>query len=97
MKWHYDYIDEVVFPDSSDIRNGKYLVYNIDTFDYLMNEPEWVFNNHAEYEQDYILDFYQYHLESEDGELIYIPDSHMASRLETRDQIKEMEFYLDSY
>lgn len=97
MKWHYDYVDELSFRNEKDIRNGKYLVYHVDTIDYLLNNPDWVFNNRAGDEQDYIMDYYDYHMESEDGEYIYIPSFEVVKKLEDREEIMRDAFYTNCY
>lgn len=87
MGWHYKYKDEVIFSNEKDPRNGKYLVYDTDTFDYILNNKDWVYNNDAFEEHSYILDYLEYMLESNNGELVFIPTADVAVRLETRDLI----------
>ena len=81
--WHYIYKDEIVCKNSGDYRAGTYLVYDADTFDYLINDPDWAFNNDAYGEQSYVLDNLDNMLESADGDLIYIPDAKTAIKIET--------------
>lgn len=83
-KWHYDYEEEIVCKDNEDIRAGKYYAYNIDTIDYLLNDNDWVFNNDAISEQQYIIDHWDLRLESIDGEIIYIPDYKVITKYETK-------------
>lgn len=81
-KWHYDYTDEIKFSNPEDCRNGGYLVYNSDTFDYLLNDPDWLRLNDAFDERSYVLDHLDLMRESNDGELIFIPDYKTALRIE---------------
>lgn len=89
--WHNIGTEEIVCKNKDDLRAGTYLVYDIDTFDYLVNENDWVFQNKAFEEQSYILDYLNYMLESDDGELVYIPDAKTAIKLEMEEAISEME------
>lgn len=70
--WHYIY--KIVCKNSEYFRAGTYLVYEYDTFDYLINSPDWAFNNNALDEQSYVLDNLENTFESMDGDLIYVPD-----------------------
>lgn len=89
--WHYTKKEEIVCKNDNDLRAGTYLVYDIDTFDYLINDNDWIFQNNAFDEQSYILDYLDYMLESDDGELVYIPDARTATKRETEEAILEME------
>lgn len=89
--WHYEYEDEIICKDPKDIRNGTYLVYHIDTIDYILNNNDWVVNNNAFDEQEYILDHLGMSLESDYGEYVYIPDPHTAMKIESEMAISEME------
>lgn len=89
--WHYIKTEEIVCKNKGDLRAGTYLVYDIDTFDYLINDNQWVFQNDAYDEQSYILDYLQYMLESDDGELVYIPDVKTATKREMEEAILDME------
>ena len=89
--WHYISKEEIVCKNEGDVRAGTYLVYDIDTFDYLINDNQWVFQNDAYDEQSYVLDYLQYMLESDDGELVYIPDAKTASKREMEEAISDME------
>ncbi len=86
--WHNLGYEEIV---SNDYRAGRYLVYDIDTFDYIVNEHQWVVDNNAFEEWSYIMDYMEFMLESEDGELVYIPDAKTATRLETEREIFVLE------
>lgn len=83
MKWNYICKEEVMFPDEKDCRNGTYMVYDQDTFDYLVNNKEWCYINHAMEERDYILNYLDNMLESNDGSFIFIPCYEVATRIET--------------
>lgn len=89
--WHNIGTEEIVCKNKGDLRAGKYLVYDIDTFDYLINDNDWVFQNDAYEEQCYILDYLDYMLESNDGELVYIPDAKTAAKREMEEAILETE------
>lgn len=89
--WHNIGTEEIVCKNKDDLRAGTYLVYDIDTFDYLVNENDWVFQNKAFEEQSYVRDYLKYMLESDDGELVYIPDAKTAIKLEMEEAISEME------
>ncbi len=71
--WHYICKENVMFPEDDDERNGEYYDYDVDTFDYLVNNPDWVWRNNAFEERDWILDNLDKKLESNDGSIIFIP------------------------
>ena len=89
--WHNIGTEEIVCKNKNDLRAGTYLVYDADTFDYLINNNDWVFQNKAFEEQSYILDYLHFMLESKDGEFVYIPDAKTAIKRETEEAILEME------
>ena len=81
-KWHYDYMEEIICKDSKDPRAGKYMAYNQDAFDYIINDNSWVAANNAFDEQSYIMDHLDMMLESSDGETVYIPCGIVAAKIE---------------
>ena len=86
--WHNNGYEEI---ESKDYRAGRYLVYYADTLDYIINSNDWVFNNDAFDEQEYVIDHLDMMLESEDGETVYIPDAKTAMKIETEREILELE------
>lgn len=46
MGWHYICKDKVIFEESS-FKSGEYYCYDVDTFDYLINDSDWVMSNDA--------------------------------------------------
>lgn len=93
-KWHYIYEDELKFKNSNDPRNGKYLVYEKDTFYKLWKDKIWVKTNDAWDEHEWILDQKHNRMVSDNNELIYIPDPEVGCRLELRDEIIDLEISL---
>lgn len=86
--WHYIGTEEII---SNDYRSGTYLVYDIDTLDYILNDKDWVGINDAFDEWDYIVDYLDYMLESDDGKYVYIPDAKTATRIEYERLIYDIE------
>jgi hypothetical protein len=80
-KWHNIREDEIIFK-TPNCREGKYLVYDKDTFDYLVNNNDWVFNNDAIEEQEWILDNMDKILESNDEKEIFIPTARTATKID---------------
>ena len=91
-KWHYIYKDEIIYPNKDDRRNGEYYCYQIDTFDRLLNDNDWVQNNDAWDELNWILDTLDKMLESNDGEFIFIPTSRVANQIDNYYEEKEIEY-----
>lgn len=78
MKWNYICEEKVLFPDRNDARNGWYLVYLKTTYDTIIADKKW-----KEFEErEYILEHNDNRLESNNGELIFIPDVELAFTLE---------------
>lgn len=88
--WHYIGTEEIV---TNDYRAGTYLVYYADTVDYILTSEDWVINNDAYDEWDYIVDYRDMMLESEDGEYAYIPDVKTARRIEMERLISDIDTY----
>jgi hypothetical protein len=91
-KWHNICEDEIMFKSKTDCRNGKYLVYDVDVFDRLINDNEWVFNNDAIEEQEWIEDNLDKMLESNDGQSIYIPTFNVSTKIDNYYALKEMDW-----
>lgn len=81
-KWHYICEEEIRFPKDDDIRNGKYYCYHVDTWNYLINNFDWVHQNDAFDEHEWLLDSRDNHLESNSGDLIYVPTFEVNQRIE---------------
>lgn len=95
-KWHNLYEDDVEFPNGNrDCRTGKYLVYDQDTFDYLVNNMDWVMTNDAYDEHSYIIDNLDKMLESNDGELIFIPKIEVSMKIDNFYEMRHMEWELN--
>ena len=90
-KWHNIREDEIIFK-TPNCREGKYLVYDKDTFDYLVNNNDWVFNNDAIEEQEWILDNMDKILESNDGKEIFIPTARTATEIDSYYALEEMDW-----
>lgn len=80
--WHYVTYEQVLFKKDDDPRNGWYLCYDVDTFDYLLNSNDWAYNNHAIEERDYILSMLDGMIESNDGSFVFIPNDPKITGLE---------------
>ena len=91
-KWHNICEDEIMFKNKTDCRNGKYLVYDVDVFDRLINDNEWVFNNDAIEEQEWIEDNLDKMLESNDGQNIYIPTANVSTKIDNYYALKDMDW-----
>lgn len=87
-KWHYEYEEEIVGGGA----DGKYLAYLTDTYDYILNDPNWVFINNAEDERDWILDALEYVVESVNGEYTYVPTPETQLKFEVDDLIVKLEY-----
>jgi hypothetical protein len=81
MKWHYVCKENVIFEESS-FKSGKYYCYDIDVFDYLINDPDWVSVNNAYIESDWILSQLDKMIESNNGALIFIPTPEVADKID---------------
>ena len=63
--------------------NRNYFIfYDVDTFDYLINDKNWVHQNDAFDEYEWIIDNLDKMLESNDGTLVFIPTSETAIRID---------------
>lgn len=88
MAWHYNKKEEII---GGSIKTGMYLEYDIDVFDRILNDNNWVFSNDAKDEQDWILDQLDKMLESNDGEIIYIPTVETATKIDNYYAMKDLE------
>lgn len=80
--------DTIRFEHDEDPRNGEYYCYDIDTFDYLINDSDWVMTNNAIDEQDWILDQLDKMLESNNGYLIFIPTFGVSEKIDMYHELK---------
>jgi len=90
--WHYICKDTVMFKSDKDPRNGLWYCYLTDTFDYILNDHNWVCTNNAQDEYDWIADQLDRMLESNDGKFIFIPTPEVATKIDAYYAEKELEY-----
>lgn len=83
MKWHYIYEDEIISKTGETYWfNGTYMVYHKDMYDKLLNDKDFVHQNDAFDEHEYLLDCSSIIRISYDGKLIYVPNPEILFRYE---------------
>ena len=91
-KWHYICKENIIYPDEDDIRNGEYYCYHAKTFNNLLNSDAWVRANDAWDELNWILDTMDKRLESNSGDMVFIPTFKVAAKIDGYYEQKDIEY-----